>query len=43
MIKQPDEIGGKETQSPYLIVSDCDGLYERAKAAGATILRELER
>jgi uncharacterized glyoxalase superfamily protein PhnB len=41
-LKQPDEIGGQETQSPYLIVSDCDALYERAKAAGATILLELE-
>jgi uncharacterized glyoxalase superfamily protein PhnB len=40
--KQPDEIGNTETQSPYLIVSDCDALYAQAKAAGATILMELE-
>jgi uncharacterized glyoxalase superfamily protein PhnB len=41
-VKQPDEIGGMETQSPYLIVADCDALYSRAKAAGATILLDLE-
>ena len=40
--KQPDEIGNAETQSPYLIVSDCDALYAQAKAAGATIIMELE-
>ncbi len=38
---QPDEIGGKETQSPYLIVSDADAVYQRAKAAGATIEIEI--
>ncbi len=41
-IKQPDEIGGAETQSPYLIVSDCDALYAKAKAAGATMILDLE-
>ena len=40
-IIQPDEVGGKETQSPYLVVGDCDALYARAKAAGATIVMEL--
>ena len=37
LIKQPDEIGGTETQSPYLIVSDADLVYQRAKAASAKI------
>ena len=37
LIKQPDEIGGTETQSPYLIVSDADLVYQRAKAANAKI------
>jgi uncharacterized glyoxalase superfamily protein PhnB len=41
-IKQPDELNGAETQSPYLVVSDCDAVYTRAKAAGATIVMELE-
>jgi uncharacterized glyoxalase superfamily protein PhnB len=42
LMKQPNEIGGAETQTPYLIVTDCDALYARAKAAGAKILIELE-
>ncbi len=32
-IRQPGEIGNKETQSPYLIVADADAVYRRAKAA----------
>lgn len=32
-IKQPDEIGGCETQSPYVIVADADAVYARAKEA----------
>ncbi|MEO5660604.1 MAG: VOC family protein, partial [Polaromonas sp.] len=36
-IRQPDEVEGMETQSPYLIVSDADAVYQRAKAAGAKI------
>jgi uncharacterized glyoxalase superfamily protein PhnB len=42
LFKQPDEIGGAETQTPYLIVSDLDAVYSRAKAAGARILLDLE-
>lgn len=41
LIKQPDEIGGHETQSPYLAVSDVDALYARVKAAGAKIVVEI--
>jgi uncharacterized glyoxalase superfamily protein PhnB len=37
LMKQPDEIGGVETQSPYLVVSDADAVYARAKAKGARI------
>jgi uncharacterized glyoxalase superfamily protein PhnB len=40
--KQPDEIGGAETQSPYLVVSDIDAIYARAKTAGAVIVMDLE-
>ena len=32
LVKQPDEIGGAETQTPYLIVSDIDAIYASAKA-----------
>lgn len=37
MFRQPDEIGGVGTQSPYIIVDDADAHYARAKAAGADI------
>jgi uncharacterized glyoxalase superfamily protein PhnB len=40
--KQPDEIGGAETQAPYLVVTDIDGLYASAKMAGARIVTDLE-
>jgi uncharacterized glyoxalase superfamily protein PhnB len=36
-MKQPDEIGGAETQTGYLFVPDADLIYQRAKAAGAVI------
>jgi uncharacterized glyoxalase superfamily protein PhnB len=42
LLKQPDEIGGAETQAPYLVVSDIDALYARAKAAGARMVADLE-
>lgn len=41
-IKQPDEIGGAETQSAYLVVADADVLYARAKAAGAEIVVDIK-
>jgi uncharacterized glyoxalase superfamily protein PhnB len=37
LTRQPDELEGMETQSPYLIVSDADAVYQRAKDAGAKI------
>ena len=42
LIKQPDEIGGAETQTPYLVVDDCDGAYAMAVRGGARILMQLE-
>lgn len=41
MTVQPDEIGGRETQTVALIANDPDALYRRAKAGGAKILREI--
>ncbi len=38
---QPDEIGGRETQCPCVIVEDADIVYASAKAAGAKIDREI--
>jgi uncharacterized glyoxalase superfamily protein PhnB len=41
-LKQPDEIGGAETQCPYSIVKDPDAHYARAKAAGAVIVMDIQ-
>src|SRR5438552_2172482 len=38
LMKQPDEIGGAETQSAYVVVADADVVYARAQAAGAEIV-----
>jgi uncharacterized glyoxalase superfamily protein PhnB len=38
---QPDEIGNRETQSAYLVVSDCESIYATAKAAGAEMIFDL--
>ena len=37
LMKQPDEIGGAETQSCYLVVPDADVVHERVLAAGGKI------
>ena len=42
LMKQPDEIGGAETQSAYVIVADADLVYKRAKAAGAEIVLDIK-
>ena len=38
----PNEIGGRETRSVSLVVTDCDAIYARAKAAGAEMIFDLE-
>lgn len=42
MIRQPDETGGAETRGINVVVDDADVVYERAKAAGAAIVAEIE-
>ena len=42
LMKQPDEIGGAETQSPYVVVPEVDAHYARAKAAGASIVIDIK-
>ena len=37
LMKQPNEIGGAETQSCYLVVPDADAVHERILAAGGKI------
>lgn len=41
-IRQPDEIGGFETQSAYVVVADADAVHARARAAGWTIVIALK-
>jgi uncharacterized glyoxalase superfamily protein PhnB len=41
-IRQPDEIGGFETQSAYVVVADADAVHARAKAEGWTIVIALK-
>jgi uncharacterized glyoxalase superfamily protein PhnB len=43
LLKHPDEIGGAETQTPYVIVADVETHYARAKTAGAKMVAELEK
>ncbi|MGA3045330.1 MAG: VOC family protein [Terracidiphilus sp.] len=40
--KSPDELGGKETGSTYVVVPDSDATHARAVAAGAEIIRPLQ-
>ena len=42
LMRQPDEIGGAETETAYVIVPDADALYARAKAAGAKIVLDIQ-
>ena len=37
-VLQPDEIGGFETQSAYVVVSDADAVLTRAKLEGWTVV-----
>ena len=42
LIRQPTEIGGSVTQSPYLVVADADAHYAQARSAGAEIIMDIE-
>lgn len=42
LIKQPADVDGAETQSPYLIVENVDSHFEQARSAGATVVMEPE-
>jgi uncharacterized glyoxalase superfamily protein PhnB len=39
---QPKDFGGLVTQTAYVIVENADTHYQRAKAAGATIVLEIK-
>ena len=40
--KSPEDVGGFETRSAYVIVPDADAVYAKVKAAGGTIVREIQ-
>jgi len=40
--KSPNETGGIETRSSYIVVADADAAYARAQAAGAKIIRPIQ-
>lgn len=42
LTRHPGDVGGFETQSPYIVVDDIDAHYARAKAAGAKIVIDLK-
>lgn len=42
LMKQPDEIGGAETQSCYFVIADSDAHYAAATAQGAEIVLDLQ-
>lgn len=40
--KSPGEVGGVETRSAYVVVTDVEAVYARAQAAGAEIVRAIQ-
>ncbi len=42
LMRQPDEVGGVETQSCYIVVDDADVHYAQAMDAGAEVVLELK-
>ena len=41
LMRQPDEVGGGQTQSTYVVVADAAAAYTLAKAGGAKIAMEI--
>jgi uncharacterized glyoxalase superfamily protein PhnB len=41
LMQQPDELGGAQTQTSYVVVTDVDAVYDSAKVAGAKIAIEI--
>ena len=41
LMNQPDEVGGGQTQSTYVVVADANAAYSRAKAGGAKMAMEI--
>lgn len=41
LMTQPDDIGGAQTQTVYVVVQDADAVYELATSAGARVVIDL--
>lgn len=41
LMKQPDEVGGAQTQTTYVVVTDADAAYAQARKMGARIAMEI--
>ena len=42
LFKSPEELGGTETRSTYIVVADADAVYARAQAAGGKVVRPIQ-
>lgn len=42
LVRQPEQVGGFETQSPYVVVPDADAVYRRVKEGGGRIVIEIK-
>ena len=42
MLKQPDEVGGAQTQTTYLVVPDADAVSARVKAASVAVPMDIK-
>ncbi len=42
LIKQPDDIGGAQTQTIYVVVPDADAVYARVRRAEAEIIIDIK-
>ena len=42
LMKQPDEVGGAQTQTCYLVVPDADAVHARVQAAGVPIAMPIQ-
>ena len=42
LMTHPDETGGRETMTAYVVVADADAHYAQATAAGAKIVRDIQ-
>ncbi len=42
VMTQPDDIGGAQTQTIYVVVDDADAVYARVRAAGMEIVMDIK-